>query len=230
MHHTSKVSTTLRSRLRTIARRLARAYGDAPAPRRLPPLDELILTILSQNTNDTNRDRAYADLRRTFPTWDEVADAPIPAIARAIRSGGLAPTKAPRIKAVLRGLRAEGVALDERAFRDLDDATLWDRLIGLPGVGPKTAACVLLFSLDRPFFPVDTHIHRISIRLGLVPPKATAIAAQAALQVAMAPADVYPAHLNLIRHGRHVCLARRPICSACVLADLCPRVGVSGAR
>lgn len=230
MHHTCAVSSTLRSRLRTIARRLARAYGDAPAPRRLPPLDELILTILSQNTNDTNRDRAYADLRRTFPTWGDVADAPIPAIARAIRSGGLAPTKAPRIKAVLRDLRADGVTLDDRALRDLDDAALWDRLVGLPGVGPKTAACVLLFSLDRPFFPVDTHIHRLSIRLGLVPAKATAIATQAALQPAIAPADVYPAHLNLIRHGRHVCLARRPICSACVLVDLCPRVGVSDAR
>jgi len=230
MHHTSGVATTLRSRLRTIARRLARAYGAAPAPRRLPPLDELVLTILSQNTNDTNRDRAYADLRRTFPAWDDVADAPIPAIARAIRSGGLAPTKAPRIKAVLRGLRADGVALDERALRGLDDTALWDRLIGLPGVGPKTAACVLLFSLDRPFFPVDTHIHRLAIRLGLVPPKATAIAAQTALQAAITTTDVYPAHLNLIRHGRHVCLARRPICSACVLADLCPRVGVSEAR
>ena len=230
MDHTSEVATTLRSRLRTIARRLARAYGDAPPPRRLPPLDELVLTILSQNTNDTNRDRAYADLRRTFPTWDDVADAPIPAIARAIRSGGLAPTKAPRIKAVLRDLRADGVPLDERALRGVDDTALWDRLVGLPGVGPKTAACVLLFSLDRPFFPVDTHIHRLAIRLGLVPPRATAIAAQAALQASIAPADVYPAHLNLIRHGRHVCLARRPICSACVLADRCPRVGVSGAR
>ena len=97
-------------------------------------------------------------------------------------------------------------------------------------MGPKTAACVLLFSLDRPFFPVDTHIHRLAIRLGLVPPKATAIAAQAALQDAITPADVYPVHMNLIRHGRHVCRARRPRGSACVLADRCPRVGVSEAR
>ena len=230
MRHTSPVATTLRSRLHTIARRLARAYGDPPAPRRLPPLDELVLTILSQNTNDTNRDRAYADLRRTFPTWDDVADAPIPAIARAIRSGGLAPTKAPRITQVLRTLRGDGVPLDDRALRGLDDAALWDRLVALPGVGPKTAACVLLFSLDRPFFPVDTHVHRLAIRLGLVPPRATAIAAQALMQQAIAPADVYPAHLNLIRHGRHVCVARRPLCSACVLADLCPRVGVSDSR
>lgn len=230
MRHTSCVATTLRSRLRTIARRLARCYGDPPAPRRLPPLDELVLTILSQNTNDTNRDRAYADLRRIFPTWDDVADAPIPAIARAIRSGGLAPTKSPRIRQVLRALRGDGVALDDRALRGLDDSALWDRLVALPGVGPKTAACVLLFSLDRPFFPVDTHVHRLAIRLGLVPPKATAIAAQAALQEAIAPDHVYAAHMNLIRHGRHVCLARRPLCSECVLADRCPRVGVSDAR
>lgn len=231
---------TLRRRLRTIARRLSRAYGDPPAPRRLPPLDELVLTILSQNTNDTNRDRAYADLRRTFPTWDDVADAPIPAVAGAIRSGGLAPTKAPRIRQVLRALRSggvasdgvafDGVALDDQALRGLDDDALWDRLVGLPGVGPKTAACVLLFSLDRPFFPVDTHIHRLAIRLGLVPPNATAITAQALVQEAVAPADVYPAHLNLIRHGRQVCIARRPLCSACVLADLCPRIGVSDER
>ncbi|HEY8657019.1 MAG TPA: endonuclease III [Candidatus Limnocylindria bacterium] len=222
--------TTLPRRLRTVARRLARAYGAAPPPRRLPPLDELVLTILSQNTNDTNRDRAYADLRRTFPTWDDVADAPIPAIARAIRSGGLAPTKAPRIREVLRALRTEGVTLDERALRDQDDGVLWDRLVALPGVGPKTAACVLLFSLDRPFFPVDTHIHRLAIRLGFVPPRATAVAAQATLQDAIAPADVYAAHMDLIRHGRHVCLARHPLCSECVLADLCPKVGVSDAR
>ena len=131
---------------------------------------------------------------------------------------------------MLRALRAEGVALDHRALRGLDDGALWDRLVALPGVGPKTAACVLLFSLDRPFFPVDTHIHRIAIRLGLVPANATAVAAQAALQAAIAPADVYAAHLNLIRHGRHVCVARRPLCSECVLADLCERVGVSEAR
>lgn len=224
------MTLTLRARLRVISRRLARAYGDPPAPRRLAPLDELILTILSQNTSDTNRDRAYADLRRMFPTWDEVADAPIPAIARAIRSGGLAPTKAPRLRAVLRALRRDGVTLDDRALHGIADAALWERLVALPGVGPKTAACVLLFSLGRPFFPVDTHVHRIAIRLGLVPPRATAIAAQAALGEAIAPAAVYQTHLDLIRHGRQVCLARRPICSMCVLADRCPRVGVAESR
>ncbi len=217
-------------RLRQIAGRLRRAYGEPPPPRRLPPLDELVLTILSQNTNDTNRDRAYADLRRTFPTWDDVADAPIGAIARAIRSGGLAPTKSPRIKAVLRAIRDRGLPLDDRALRRIRHDRLWDLLVGLPGVGPKTAACVLLFSLDRPYFPVDTHVHRVSIRLGLVPPKSGAVAAQNALQAIIPPAEVYEVHMNLIRHGRHVCVAQRPICSECVLADLCPRVGVTRSR
>lgn len=221
---------SLRTRLRSIARRLRRVHGEPPAPRRLPPLDELVLTILSQNTSDTNRDRAYADLRRRFPDWDEVADAPVGAIAQAIRSGGLAPTKAPRIRKVLRSIRSGGTRLDDRALRGLPDAELWERLVALPGVGPKTAACVLLFSLDRPFFPVDTHVHRIAVRLGLVPPRATATVAQALLQRAVPDELVYELHMLLIRHGRHVCVARRPLCSECVLADVCPRVGVTARR
>src|SRR5256885_12722745 len=160
----------MRRRLPAILARLRRAYGKPSPPRRLAPLDELVLTVLSQNTNDTNRDRAYADLRRRFPTWDDVADAPLPAIAGAIRRGGLGPTKAVRIRAMLRAVRDEGVALDERAFTKSPDAELWEKLVALPGVGPKTAACVLLFSLDRPYFPVDTHVHRVARRLGLVPP------------------------------------------------------------
>ncbi len=185
-----------------------------------------------------NRDRAYADLRRAFPTWDEVADAPIGAIAKAIRRGGLAPTKSPRIKAVLRGLREEGIALDDRALsRPPDgvppgehDRSLWERLVALPGVGPKTAACVLLFSLGRPFFPVDTHVHRVAIRLGLVPPKASATRAQSELQTALRAEEMYDVHMNLIRHGRAVCVAQRPLCSQCALRDLCPRVGVTRSR
>lgn len=221
---------TLRGRLRGIARRLRRAYGEPPPPRRLPPLDELVLTILSQNTNDTNRDRAYADLRATLPSWDDVADAPLPVIERAIRSGGLAPTKAPRIRAVLRALRDRGTGLDDRALRRIRHDRLYELLVGLPGVGPKTAACVLLFSLDRPYFPVDTHVHRVAIRLGLVPQKATAVRAQELLQAALEADEMYEVHMNLIRHGRHVCVALRPICSECVLADLCPKVGVTRRR
>ena len=221
---------TLPARLRQIARRLRRAYGPPPAPRRLPPLDELVLTILSQNTNDTNRDRAYADLRAKLPAWEDVAAAPLPVIERAIRSGGLAPTKAPRIRAVLRALRDRGIALDDRALRRIRHDRLFDLLVALPGVGPKTAACVLLFSLDRPYFPVDTHVHRVATRLGLVAPRSTAVQTQAQLQAALAPAEMYEVHMNLIRHGRHVCVALRPICSQCVLNDLCPKIGVVRAR
>lgn len=221
---------TLRGRLRRIARRLRRSYGEPPPPRRLPPLDELVLTILSQNTNDTNRDRAYADLRTKLPSWEDVADAPLPVIERAIRSGGLAPTKAPRIRAVLRALRDRGIGLDDRALRRIRHDRLYELLVGLPGVGPKTAACVLLFSLDRPYFPVDTHVHRVAIRLGLVPQKATAVRAQELLQAALEADEMYEVHMNLIRHGRHVCVALRPVCSQCVLADLCPKVGVTRRR
>lgn len=224
------MAVTLPARLRQIARRLRRAYGLPPPPRRLPPLDELVLTILSQNTNDTNRDRAYADLRAKLPAWEDVAAAPLPVIERAIRSGGLAPTKAPRIRAVLRALRDQGIALDDRALRRIRHDRLFDLLVALPGVGPKTAACVLLFSLDRPYFPVDTHVHRVAVRLGLVAPRSTAVQTQAQLQAALAPADMYEIHMNLIRHGRHVCVALRPVCSQCVLNDLCPKIGVVRAR
>ncbi|MBI2983463.1 MAG: endonuclease III [Chloroflexi bacterium] len=223
--------TGVRRRLRTVAARLRRAYGEAPAPRHLPPIDELVLTILSQNTSDVNRDRAYADLRRSYPSWAGVAAAPARSIARAIRRGGLALTKAPRIRATLRSLAGRGVPLDEpRALAELGDAELWNMLIGLPGVGPKTAACVLLFSLDRPHFPVDTHVHRVAIRLGLVGERATAVQTQSALQAHIPPDLVYGLHMGLIRHGREVCVARRPFCSQCVLAGLCPRIGVIDPR
>ncbi len=222
---------SVRARLRTIAARLRRAYGPPPAPRHLPPIDELVLTVLSQNTSDTNRDRAYADLRRALPRWSDVAAAPSRSIARAIRRGGLSLTKAPRIRAALRSLRERGVALDEpRALAEMEDVALWDLLTGLRGVGPKTAACVLLFSLDRPHFPVDTHVHRVATRLGLVGERASAVAAQERLQAEVPRELVYPLHMGLIRHGREVCVARRPFCSQCVLAELCPRVGVRGAR
>jgi endonuclease-3 len=220
----------MRRRLRAILTRLARVYGAPPAPRRLPPLDELILTVLSQHTSDTNRDRAYADLRARFRTWDEVANAPLPAIAKAIYRGGLGPTKAVRIRGILRELRDRGIALDDRALMGMRSKPLWDLLVSLSGVGPKTAACVLLFSLGRPFFPVDTHVHRVARRLGLVDDRADAVTAQEVLQASVVPEDMYALHMHLIRHGREVCVALRPLCSQCVLSSLCPRIGVIGAR
>jgi endonuclease-3 len=220
----------VRRRLRAIALRLRKVYGAPPPPRRLPPLDELILTVLSQHTNDTNRDRAYADLRSRFPTWDEVADAPLPVIARAIHRGGLGPTKAIRIRGILRALRDRGIALNDEALSRIRSKTLWDLLVSLPGVGPKTAACVLLFSLGRPYFPVDTHVHRVARRLGLVDARSDAILTQEELQAVVPPNEMYALHMHLIRHGREVCIARRPHCSQCVLSSLCPRVGVVDAR
>jgi endonuclease III len=220
----------MRRRLGAILRRLRRVYGEPPPPRRLAPLDELVLTVLSQNTNDTNRDRAYGDLRTRFPSWDDVADAPLPAIARAIRRGGLGPTKSVRLREILRTLRDRRIPLDDRAFVGMRSASLWELLVGLRGVGPKTAACVLLFSLGRPFFPVDTHVHRVARRLGLVPDEADAVKAQALIQEAVPPKDVYALHMLLIRHGREVCIARRPLCSRCPLSAICPRIGVVGAR
>lgn len=219
-----------RRRLATILRRLDRSYGPPPAPRRLPPLDELVLTILSQHTSDVNRDRAYGDLRRRFPSWDDVADAPAPAIASAIRRGGLGRTKAARLRAMLRELREEGVPLDDRALTGVAPEALWERLRELPGVGPKTAAIVLLFSLGQPYFPVDTHVHRVAKRLGLVPPGASAERAQEILQSAVPPDDMYALHMQLIRHGRAICKAPRPLCEECVLLEICPRVGVNFKR
>jgi endonuclease-3 len=197
--------------------RLRAAYG-APAPRtRRPALDELVLTILSQNTSDLNCERAYARMRDRFPTWAEVRDAPEAELVDALRPGGLAVQKAPRIQAVLRGLDD----LDLEWLRDIPSEKAMDWLVALPGVGPKTASCVLLFSLGAPVMPVDTHIHRIATRVGLIPAGTGADAAHAILTAMIPPRRMLEAHLLLIQHGRTTCTARRPRCEECVLLDLC---------
>ena len=178
--------------------------------------------MLSQHTSDTNRDRAYADLRTRFPSWDEVADAPLPALAKAIYRGGLGPTKAVRIRGILRELRDRGIALDDRALMGMRSKPLWELLVSLTGVGPKTAACVLLFGLGMPGLPVDTHVHRVAIRLGLVPPKLPPDKAQALLEATIPAEDHYRFHVLLIRHGRHTCFARNPACERCPLLQKCP--------
>ena len=200
-----------------IVDRLEAAYGKAVLRTRRPALDELVLTILSQNTSDRNSEHAYARMRERFPTWEDVRDAPETELVEALRPGGLAVQKAPRIQAVLRDLDR----LDLEWLGDLpaDEATRW--LVALPGVGPKTASCVLLFSLDVPVMPVDTHIHRIALRVGLVPAGTTADAAHALLTEMTPPDRMLEAHLLLIRHGRTTCTARRPRCEECVLLDLC---------
>lgn len=198
--------------------RLEEEHGPPAPPRRLPPLDELVLTILSQNTSDVNSERAYAAMRAAYPTWDDVRAAPEADLVAVLRPGGLANVKAPRIQAVLRAL--DGVDLAPLAGLEPDEALR--RLVAIDGVGPKTAACVLLFSLGVPVMPVDTHVHRVATRLGLLPPGMAAGPAHAVLTAAVPPARMLEAHLLLIAHGRRTCSARRPACARCSLLDLCP--------
>jgi endonuclease-3 len=200
-----------------IVDRLEAAYGKAVLRTRRPALDELVLTILSQNTSDRNSEHAYARMRERFPTWEDVRDAPETELVEALRPGGLAVQKAPRIQAALRDL--DRLDLEWLGGLPADEAMRW--LVALPGVGPKTASCVLLFSLDVPVMPVDTHIHRIALRVGLVPAGTTADAAHALLTEMTPPDRMLEAHLLLIRHGRTTCTARRPRCEECVLLDLC---------
>jgi endonuclease III len=201
--------------------RLRDRYGAPSVHRRLEPLDELVLTILSQNTSDVNCGRAYAAMRARFPEWSDVRDADVRELEEVLRPGGLAAQKAPRIQAVLRELSDGGPPRLDWAG-DLGPADAMARLVGLPGVGPKTASCVLLFSLDVPVMPVDTHVGRVSRRLGLIPEGMADGPAHAALTALVPDARMLEAHLLFITHGRRTCLARRPRCGECALLDLCP--------
>jgi len=205
----------------TVHQLLMEHYGCPEWRNPLPPLDELVSTILSQNTNDINRDRAFEALRRRFPTWEAVRDADEQAIIEAIRPAGLANQKGPRIQAILREISAQQGSLDLGFLNDLDttQARVW--LIKFKGVGPKTTAIVLLFSLGKPAFPVDTHIYRVSGRLGLRPAKMNVEQAHDYLESVFPPETYYPVHLNLIRLGREICQARKPNCPVCPLNTLC---------
>ena len=187
----------------------------------MPPVDELVSTILSQNTNDRNRDRAFTALREALPTWEAVRDAPARSISRAIRPAGLANQKGPRIKAVLQAITKERGSLDLDFLRQMspEQARAW--LLRFKGVGRKTASIVLLFSLGMPAFPVDTHIYRVSGRLGLRPEAASLEQTHDLLARALPAEAYYAAHLNLIRLGREICAARSPKCAVCPLQDDC---------
>ncbi len=210
-----------RRRARLVHERLLQAYGSPRWRPSLPPLEELISTVLSQNTNDTNRDRAFEALREQFPTWEAVRDAPEQAVIEAIRPAGLAPQKGPRIQRLLRQITQECGALDLAFLRQAPAQDVYDWLTHFEGVGPKTASIVMLFSLGLPAFPVDTHVYRLTGRLGLRPQGITADQAHRVLAEAFPPETYLDAHLNLIRHGREVCHARNPACAACRLLDLC---------
>jgi endonuclease-3 len=239
-----------------ILRQLDRTYGRPAHASEGDPLDSLIATVLSQNTSDVNSHRAFAQLKAKFPRWETALGARPGQIAGAIRLGGLADVKARRIKSILRRIEEDRGALDLSFLKRMKVRQARDYLTALPGVGPKTAACVLLFSLRRPAFPVDTHVLRVSKRLGLVAPNTTMeraheryemmLSGGASTSLGLAPpraesrgggagrrwraADMLALHLGLVQHGRRICVARRPRCEICPLYDLCPRIGVGGAR
>jgi endonuclease-3 len=209
-------------RVRAILNRLRKRYGELVPPRAVDPLEELILTVLSQHTSDVNAARAFAALRDRFLTWSAVADAPAAEVADTIRSGGLANTKAPRIQSILREVRDREGALDLSVLRTLDDTAARSYLTSLPGIGPKTAAVVLSFALGRDTIPVDTHVHRVARRLGLVPPTASAERADRLLHDLVPDGLRTPLHVVLIQLGREICKAPTPRCRQCPLKDLCP--------
>jgi endonuclease-3 len=209
-------------RIRAVFNRLRKTQPPfEPKPKR-PVLDELVMTLLSQATSDVNSGRAFAGLKERFPTWQEVLAAPVGEVADAIRPGGIADVKSRRIKQLLEEVRDREGRLDLQRLNGLSDSDAFDFLCSFHGVGPKTAACVLVFSMGRPAFPIDTHVHRVTKRLGLIPANSSADAAHAVLEPAVPPELRYEFHVQLIRHGREVCKARHPRCGDCVLLDLCP--------
>jgi endonuclease-3 len=205
-------------RVRAIRDRLRSLYGRPSQRPHGKPVEELVRTILSQNTSDTNRDVAFGRLRERLPTWEEVRDAPLDEVEEAIWPGGLAYTKAPRIQAAL-GELGDDVSLEW--LRDAPRQEAISYLTALPGVGRKTAACVLIFSFGRPEIPVDTHVERVGKRLGLISPKASFDRAHDELRAVIPPEDAYELHINLIRHGRRICRPR-PRCEECALRRMCP--------
>src|SRR6266568_7752815 len=213
---------------------LVATYGEPKNDPDYDPLGGLVGTILSQHTSDINSGRAYQQLVAQFPTWEEVRDAPTHAVAEAIKCGGLANIKAPRIQNALLTLtewqRSQGgtKSLSDYLNEELAQRTPeegWHYLRSIPGVGPKTAACVLMFNLGLPIMPVDTHVHRVSKRLGLISPKVNADQAHEAFAQFTPPEWVYPLHVGLIRHGRQICHAQRPDCTQCPLYGECAFVG-----
>ena len=196
-------------------------YGEPVWRNPLPPIDELVSTILSQNTNDINRDRAFFALRARYPTWEAVRDAPEAEVVACVRVAGLANQKGPRIQQVLRQITQERGELDISFLGNipLEEARAW--LTKFNGVGPKTAAIVLCFSLGRPALPVDTHVFRVTGRIGLRPEKISVEDAHPFLEGIFPPASYYAVHLNIIRLGREICHARKPDCGGCPMRFLC---------
>ena len=211
-------------RVRAVRHRLLLVYGVPLAEPPGHPIAELILTVLSQSTNDRNRDVAYLGLRELFPTWEQVRDAPVDEIEAAIRPGGISKVKSVRIKAILEAITDTGptgeLSLEWLAGVSVPEAQQY--LTSLPGVGRKTAACVLLFALGMRDVPVDTHVSRVGTRLGLFRPKAPFEELHDTMLKITPPGEELELHLNLLRHGRRTCHARRPACDDCALNRICP--------
>jgi endonuclease III len=206
-------------RVRAIRERLQTVYGTVFWEPHGQPLDELVLTVLSQSTNDRNRDVAYERLRERFPTWEAVRDAPVEEVEEAIRPGGISHVKSERIQRILRALPED---LDLERLRDLPIEEAREFLTELPGVGRKTAACVLLFSYGRRDVPVDTHVGRVGTRLALLRPGARSDEQHDEMTSITPPGAELEFHINLLRHGRRTCHAQRPACRECALVRMCP--------
>jgi endonuclease III len=215
--------------MRWVHRRLVDHYGQPVWEPNYAPVDELIGTILSQHTSDVNSQRAYEALRAAFRDWQAVRDAPVDRLIESIQRGGLALIKAHRIQAVLRALTDDTGRVRLPDLRRMRRQRALDILTSLPGVGRKTAACVLLFGSHVPAIPVDTHVHRVSLRLGLMPPRTSPEATMDALEAALDPRDYYAFHVNVIRLGREICKAPRPRCEVCPLRERCSSATVRGA-
>jgi endonuclease III len=221
LESTSATQPQFKELAQAVYKRLEAVYGLPDWRDPFPPLDELVSTILSQNTNDRNRDMAYNNLRARFSTWEEVRDADEQAVIEAIRPAGLANQKGPRIQAVLKQITEERGSLDLSFLHELSGPEAFAWLSRFKGVGPKTASIVLQFSLGKPAFPVDTHVYRVSGRIGLRPERMTVEQAHDHLAQLFTPDQYGPGHLNLIRLGRETCHARNPQHEKCPLKDLC---------
>ena len=208
--------------MRRILALLRRTYGPRPLKCWGDGVSVLVDTILSQNTSAANSDAGYRQLRRAFRSWNQVAQAPVGEVERCIRVSGLSNLKAPRIQAILRRIKSERGRIELQFLNDWKDDAAYAYLRAFPGVGPKTACCTLLFAFGKALFPVDTHIHRIARRLGLVPAKATAEQTQDVVTPRVKPEHRYEAHVLLIEHGRKTCRAINPRCDDCVLLKMCP--------
>jgi endonuclease-3 len=213
-----------RPRVARLREKLRDVYGVPLAPPHEDPLAELVLTVLSQSTNDRNRDVAFLRLRDRFDTWDAVRDAPVPEVEEAIRPGGISKVKSQRIHDILVAIEAANPrdGLDLGWMRDVPVARSRDFLCALPGVGRKTAACVLLFSYGLRDVPVDTHVSRVGMRLHLLRPGAPFEELHDQLLALTPPGAELELHVNLLRHGRRTCHAQRPACGSCALRRACP--------